>query len=528
MAIKISTSTKNQVIIKRLTNLYNFSNETIIVRIALTYSLQTDKKFSISDYGVEDSGGKILREDTLFGRFNNRPNYSLYKAMLEGHYEKSITENEFYKLLKLHIDDGLSNIGKLILDKNKSSNFYIDFLLNLIKKGSNLISGSSLAPISKYPKRKALSYKGLVNFSLGISEENNNINIRLNDLKEFDSHHMAVAGMTGSGKSELVKDILYQINKNTENRLKFIFFDYKGEGKSDKIKTFIEATDCEFMDVLQDGIDLNPLSYIDLEDERLRNFNINSFIDAIGAIERKMGAKQKHILKTVVNECFDSQEQDHPTIENIFEALQDYYEETNTKIDTLYAIMEDLSKGLFINNPHNPEEIYKRNIYVSLPKTLSDTLRQLCVFLTLNYLLAVFNSCDDTVPDSDRINPLRYIIVIDEAHVYLNNKNARKMLETLLRVIRSKGVVVIMLSQGAEDYKKSDFDFASQVKLPICLNINNKDYKLIKSFVGTPRSEIKLKDAISKLDNGKAVINIKEPKVINIRQFWRTMKEFKN
>ena len=40
-----------------------------------------------------------------------------------------------------------------------------------------------------------------------------------------------------------------------------------------------------------------------------------------------------------------------------------------------------------------------------------------------------------------------------------------------------KGVIIIMLSQGVEDYKTKDFDFASQVKLPICLNVQNKDYK---------------------------------------------------
>ena len=93
-------------------------------------------------------------------------------------------------------------------------------------------------------------------------------------------------------------------------------------------------------------------------------------------------------------------------------------------------------------------------------------------------------------------------------------------LQELLRVIRSKGVVVIMISQGPGDYKRSDFDFASQVKLPICLNINDKDYKLIKSFIGTPKSEHRLRQLIESLDNGKGLINIKEPLLISIKQFW--------
>jgi len=121
--------------------------------------------------------------------------------------------------------------------------------------------------------------------------------------------------------------------------------------------------------------------------------------------------------------------------------------------------------------------------------------------------------------------PLRYVIVIDEAHVYLKNKNARKALEDLLRMLRSKGVIVVMLTQGVEDYKTKEFDFASQVKLPICLNVQNKDPKLIKAFVGTPRSEVRLNTEINKLKSGFGLINIDEPKTIKIRQFWRTIED---
>ena len=92
-----------------------------------------------------------------------------------------------------------------------------------------------------------------------------------------------------------------------------------------------------------------------------------------------------------------------------------------------------------------------------------------------------------------------------------------------MRILRSKGVVIIMLTQGVEDYKTKNFDFSSQVKIPICLNINNKDYKLIESYVGTPRSKQKLQEAIGKLEPKKGLINIKEPQVIKINQFWETM-----
>lgn len=58
-----------------------------------------------------------------------------------------------------------------------------------------------------------------------------------------------------------------------------------------------------------------------------------------------------------------------------------------------------------------------------------------------------------------------------------------------------------------------------------CLNINNKDYKLIESFIGTPRSKQKPQEIIGKLEPQKAIINIIEPQIIKINQFWQTLKE---
>jgi DNA sulfur modification protein DndE len=59
----------------------------------------------------------------------------------------------------------------------------------------------------------------------------------------------------------------------------------------------------------------------------------------------------------------------------------------------------------------------------------------------------------------------------------------------------------------------------------ICLNVQNKDPKLIKAFVGTPRSEHKLLSEINKLQSGLGLINLDEPKTIEIRQLWKTMKK---
>lgn len=532
--MRIIISKRNTDLINHLTSLYNFKVDGIIARIGFCLSLQLNKQFDLIGDNLISSDGKDWRESrSLFGvSSDGREYFSVYKAMLDQHYNKSLTEDDFSKLFKMHLDFGLEKIYFDLQEKNIASGYHISYLMRIVKNGLDLIDEKNPF-ISQTEVNKIKAYDGIIEICVGKDEKNQDIKFRINDLNEFDSCNIAIAGMVGSGKTELVKDLLYQISAQSKNELKFIFFDYKGEGSPDRLRSFLDGTNCKMVDLKKEPLGLNPLSFINLSDKRAQEFNIKSFVDTVSTIATQLGAKQKHILQTVIKECFEekknlspnnSEINSHPNLVYIYKAIDRYYENNGISPDTLYGIISDLANNIFSSNS-NPEskKIYEQSFYINLPIELSDTLRQLCVFLTLKYLLAEFSSTNDTEPSNERIKPLRYVIVVDEAHVYLKNKNASKALEDILRILRSKGVVVIMLTQGVEDYKTKNFDFSSQIKIPICLNINNKDYKLIESFVGTPRSKQKLLEAIGKLERQKCLINIPEPKIIKINQFWKTI-----
>lgn len=535
--MRIRISKRNAELVDHLTNLYNFRFDGIIARIAFTYSLQLNRKFDVNEDAQIGSDGKDWRDErALFGSSSDEKSYSVvYKALLNQHYGKNFTEEEFVKLFKRHLDFGLEKIYQDIEDKNITSGYHVSYLMKLVKNGLGLISENNPFLSATENVKEINSYDGLVSITLGHDELKKEITLRINDLNEFDSCNIAIAGMVGSGKTELVKDLLYQISIETKSQLKFIFFDYKGEGNPERLKSFFELTGCKMIDLKKIPFELNPLSFINLRDERARSFNIKSFVDFVCTIATQLGANQKHILQTIITDCFEHQNNlqslmpesytnVHPTLNNVLESLENYNQDNQRTPDTLDAIISDLATSIFQSQPiAQSKKIYEQSLYINLPLELSDTLRQLCVFLTLKYLLAEFSSTNDTEPTKERIKPLRYVIVIDEAHVYLKNKNASKALEDILRVLRSKGVVVIMLTQGVEDYKTKNFDFTSQIKIPVCLNINNKDYKLIESFVGTPRSKQRLQEVIGKLEPQKAIINIAEPQIIKINQFWETM-----
>lgn len=507
-------------LLDRITNIYGFKRDTITARIAISFSLNKGSHFDLSLENLPINGREYTPTSNFFGKIiEGADNYLIYKTLMDQHYQSILSENDFIKLIKFHLEEGL-NIWVKELDSNSISNGnHIDFLMKNIK--GNLDLRRNLVKINSTSKLiSSFEYKEAISFVIGNDEDGSDVVIKINDLKEFDNRNIAIAGMAGSGKTQLIKDILYQISKNSNNQLKFIFFDYKGEGNPEQLKTFLNATNCEFIDIVKDGgIKFNPFSSISL-DERERPFSINAFVDTIATFVPGIGVVQKNNLKTILRELLDDKKGEYPTIGELFQNLEEYYEVNKIKPDSLYSAIQNLTENLF-NTDH--DDVFKKSLYLNLPPNLSDVLRQLLVFLLLRYFSTYFSSTNDVEPLNDII-PLRYVIVVDEAHVYLKNKNARKALEELLRLLRSKGVIVVMLSQGVEDYKTKDFDFASQVKLPICLNVQNKDYKMIESYVGTPKSKFKLEAEIRKLDSGLGLINLNEPKIITLRQFWKTAK----
>ena len=149
----------------------------------------------------------------------------------------------------------------------------------------------------------------LLSFELGKTESGEAIEIRINDLREFDNRNMAIAGM--------VKDILYQISKNTNHELKFIFFDYKGEGNPSQLKAFLDATKCEFVDIVNNnGVKFNPFLSINLE-ERQRPFSIKAFVDTIATFVPSVGVAQKNILTNIITDILDNKNGSYPTINRI-------------------------------------------------------------------------------------------------------------------------------------------------------------------------------------------------------------------
>ena len=131
----------------------------------------------------------------------------------------------------------------------------------------------------------------------------------------------------------------------------------------------------------------------------------------------------------------------------------------------------------------------------------------------------------DSTPAENGYRGMRYVLLIDEAHVIFKEKKYQDILEKILREIRSKGVSVIMLSQGIEEFNQSNFDFSSMCEMSFLLDIKDKtNTKAINKFLGfSDKDGIKAARSLEKIEKGQAISNIKEftkGELFELKQFY--------
>jgi DNA sulfur modification protein DndE len=180
--MRIIISKHSDELIDKIKSIYKFNSEGVVPRLAFAYSLQLNKHFDLSVDIVPGSDGKDFRDDKgLFGSIiEGKSNYPIFKAILDKHYESSLSENEFSKLFKIHLEHGLSLIVSELETRDLTSGYHIDFLMKLVKNGLSLRSNYVYVDSSN-SKKEGISdlvinkYKNPVSFSIGKHDDGSDI-----------------------------------------------------------------------------------------------------------------------------------------------------------------------------------------------------------------------------------------------------------------------------------------------------------------------------------------------------------------
>ncbi|WP_245617575.1 DndE family protein [Siansivirga zeaxanthinifaciens] len=191
--IRFKIDSESTELLDRITSIYNFKRDTITGRIALSLSIEKGRLFHENENNLPQNGREYTPTSNIFGRLvNDIDNFTLYKTIFDQHYNKELTESEFIKLYKLHLKDGLEIWNNKLNNSDITKGEHISLLLKPIKKGLTLRS-KTVKTSSSSKKFNVKEFKDLLTFELGKSEEGENIEIRINDLREFDNRNIAIA-----------------------------------------------------------------------------------------------------------------------------------------------------------------------------------------------------------------------------------------------------------------------------------------------------------------------------------------------
>jgi DNA sulfur modification protein DndE len=513
MLINIRTSKENHAVVQELSRKYIGTKENFISRVAFAYSISKGVKLDL-EKDLRDSQGKEYKEDILFGNYKD-----YFIAIVCQHYQVYKTDKDLGKYIKMHIDHGLELMNKLFKENPNYSS--MDFLIENIEKGIEVLEENDISNeailFDEQTRRNRITNKKyfseLIKIKVGKTFDDENIFFNMNDTSIHNNAHVAVAGNSGTGKTHFAKSLMQQIVDESKSEVNFIFLDFKGLKKEDEkaLQPFFNKTKAVYIDAPQKPFPINPLAFIDNVNEKNKIMGINKFVDIITSYSN-IGKVQQQTLKDATRLAFQNARSGaYPTIRDIYNNVT----ATDNKPSTLREILQNLSElDLFETKVDFKNSFLNKNYYLSLSGDLSNNVRFTSVFLIINYIYNTFMNMDNA-PIEGKYQSMRYVFLIDEAHVIFKEKKSQDLLEKILREIRSKGVSVVLLSQGIEEFNQPSFDFSSMCETAFLFDIKDKtNLRMMQKFLGIGDKEgQKLKTSMEKIKKYELVSNLKEYKV---------------
>ena len=275
------------------------------------------------------------------------------------------------------------------------------------------------------------------------------------------SPHIAFMGGAGSGKTRTAATMLKRLR--TFGALPLLAFDFKG----DLTTTYgLDTTfGAQVVSPPRTAVPLDVLAVSDTDDVGMAAVRIR---ESIGRIkQRALSGVQADALRDAVTQVLRTQ---HPaTLTHISRALTAEYARRNRRPDELTATLNDLTQFTLFEPRYSPADFFQRSWLINLPPDIPSDVRRLVTNLTLDSLDRWINS----LPEAQLLDgrrALRHVSLVDEAHLIL--ASGLPALGNLVRMSRSKGGLIVLVSQSPNDFENEDDAFLDNVGLTVAFNTN--------------------------------------------------------
>jgi len=454
----------------------------IIARIAFVLSLTEDGANvpASSDFsGAEIKRPTFMGQDELFIRtliceVYKRPDFE----------EETIYSNK--SIIKNHIDNGAQKLKKLFDESGHNADLLIKKLISKVE----------------FRGRKEIFGKGFEIFLGKEMLQKNDVVMELNNTSIHANSHMAIMGKPGVGKTQFLLKIIADIRHQSNFQTNFIYFDYKGD-VADNSK-FFEVSKVQTYRLLQGSqtLPINPF-ILPAYDEQTINVSAREKAESFASINSKLGVVQKGALTEAIRAAYArraNSDKPYPDFRDIYEIARSSYEEEGKKDDSLIEVLRDLSDfNLFWSHGSDIQPIERltdRSLLIDVHSM--PVLKELVAYLVIERLYKEMSVMPDS-PIVDNQRTIRTILVIDEAHNYLGQKNI--FLQRIIREGRSKGIVVFFASQSPNDYQQKFFNFQELLEFAYVFQCDGVSASSIQDILGCSQKTAKdLQTEVSRLE----------------------------
>lgn len=471
-------------------------NKAVLVRSAICLGLSTEMPAA---FQLAPAHGKDISSDAIYGEIQ-----PAIEAAINLKAGRSLTEAEKNQEIRKYFEWGCHQMIKIWEDE--ASRDPIKFVSLLIKKTT--VDGAETAPgdpsVGSDTPASVVEKEVLIRIIKDAPPWSLNGPTTSNGL-------MIVSGAPGSGKSQLVLDMLVQLSKQG---CRFMFFDLKGELEPDPTnerqtlnrKRFFDQTGAKYTQLIQGGcLPINPL----WREER-------------GAVNAQTAGEIASIFSAFIPQLGPNQMAD----------LNDAYQQLQTPDfeSWLHAIEEMESDGVHANTLKaicdydlfaSAGEAVPLNSWLSTSHVIDfkqfgndDRHKSLAVALILNLLIKKLNK---QLASKNGVQPLKMVLFVDEAHLLLPKEGKSGLLGSLARQGRSWGFPVWLASQDADAFETTGeraVNFAELASCGVHLSPGNLSPAQQKQILG--------KQITTPVNKGEGVLRVGGKTIVGpIRQYHR-------
>ncbi len=436
-------------------------------RLAISRSLAMTAPVELISDGLEY--GKVIKGDTLFGTGTM---LSVWLALIVKHTSESdIDSKRLIALVGAHWKRGLVKLDEEWQQSNEDIAQFVRRLVDI----ADLSNTSRQAPENKSSDISDLSFSGgEIKVPMGeIGEDVSSGEVIPWSMNgKGSSPHSAIMGGSGSGKTVMATAMLRSIREQTPVPL--LAFDFKGdlaEFTGTKGQTSLgDIFNAKVIEPPRMPIPLNVLSLSQKDDYSIDEAALQ-FRDSFSRLKgSKIGAIQKGYIYQAASLALSSHQPCE--LSHILDHLTNIYEDNEARRDGAIFAMEELCRFSLFKPIFSPKEFFQKSWIIKLPQNVPEDSKIIVVNLLLNALNQYLNSLKDMGTDSDGARGLRVLCMIDEAHQILGTK--LPSLSNLIRMSRSKGGAVMLVSQSPDDFSGEDDEFLDNMGLVAAFATNAK------------------------------------------------------